>query len=65
MSLGFYMEVIYYSACKESCVLQRQQRQKVGVRTSPTSERIHILYLTSMFKIGVGWEVYLIPIPVI
>jgi hypothetical protein len=29
MSLGFYLKVIYKSACEESCVLQRQQRKKV------------------------------------
>jgi hypothetical protein len=65
MSLGFYLKVIYKSACEESCVLQFQQRQKVGVGTLPTSERIHILYLTSMYKIGIGLEVSLNPIHVI
>jgi hypothetical protein len=44
MSLGFYLKVIYKSACKELCISQRQQQQKVGVGTLPTSERIHILY---------------------
>ncbi len=28
MSLGFYLKVIYKSACKESCVSQHQQRKK-------------------------------------
>ncbi len=64
-SLGFYLKVIYKFACKESCILQCQQCQKVGVGTLPMSERIHILYLTSTYKIGIGWEVSLIPICVI
>ena len=29
MSFGFYLKVIYKSACKESCILQCQQCQKV------------------------------------
>ncbi len=35
MSLGFYLKVIYKSACKELCVSQRQQHQKVGVSKTP------------------------------
>ncbi len=36
-----------------------------GVGTSPMPERIHIMYQTSMYNIGIGWEVSLIPIRVI
>jgi hypothetical protein len=36
-----------------------------GVGTLPMPERIHIMYYTSPYKIGIGWEVSLIPIHVI
>jgi hypothetical protein len=40
MSLGFYLKVIYKSACEESCVSQCQQHQKVGVLgTTPNARK--------------------------
>jgi hypothetical protein len=45
MSLEFYLKVIYYSACKESCITQRQQRQKVGVGTMPNARKNPYLVL--------------------
>ncbi len=45
MSLGFYLKVIYKSTCKESCVLQCQQCQKVGVGTMPNARKNTYLVL--------------------
>ncbi len=45
MSLGFYLKVIYKSACKESCVSQCQQCQKVGVGTTPNARKNPYLVL--------------------
>ncbi len=45
MSLGFYLKVIYYSACKESSISQCQQRQKVGVGTTPNARKNPYLVL--------------------
>jgi hypothetical protein len=45
MSLGFYLKVIYKSVCKELCVLQHKQRQKVRVRTTPNARKNPYLVL--------------------
>ncbi len=45
MTLGFYLKVIYKSACEELCVSQRQQRQKVGVGTTPNTRKNQYLVL--------------------
>ncbi len=45
MSLGFYLKVIYKSACEESCVLQCQQCQKEGVGTMPNVRKNPYLVL--------------------
>ncbi len=45
MSLGFYLKVIYKSACKELCILQCQQCQKVGVGTTPNARKNPYLVL--------------------
>ena len=45
MSLEFYLKVIYMSACKEACVLQCQQRKKVGVGTTPNARKNPYLVL--------------------
>jgi hypothetical protein len=45
MSLRFYLKVIYKSVCEELCVLQRQQRQKVGVGTTPNTRKNPYLVL--------------------
>ncbi len=45
MSLGLYLIVIYKSVCKESCVLQHQQCQKVGVGTMPNARKNSYLVL--------------------
>jgi hypothetical protein len=45
MSLGFYLKVIYKSACEESCVLQCQQHRKVGVGTTPNARKNPYLVL--------------------
>jgi hypothetical protein len=45
MSLGFYLKVIYKSVCKESCISQRQQHQKVGVSTMPNVRKNSYLVL--------------------
>ncbi len=45
MSLGFYLKVIYKSACEESCVSQWQQHQKVGVSTMPNIRKNPYLVL--------------------
>ncbi len=79
--LRILFESELYSACEESCILCRilhdpihlsahlelahSQCQKVVDGTSSTPERIHIMYWTSTYKIGDGWEVSLIPIHVI
>jgi hypothetical protein len=67
MSLGFYLKVIYYSACKESCVSQRQQCQKVGVGTKPNTRKNPYLVLDFYVQdwCWIQWEVSLIPIHVI
>ncbi len=39
MSLGFHLKVICKSACKESCMSQFQQCQKVGVGTTPNARK--------------------------
>ncbi len=39
MSLGLYLKVIYKSACKESCISQHQQCQKVEVGTTPNARK--------------------------
>ncbi len=45
MSLRFYLKVIYKSVCKELCLLQRQQCQKVGVGTTPNARKNPYLVL--------------------
>ncbi len=45
MSLRFYLKVFYKSACDELWVLQRQQRQKVGVGTTPNARKNQYLVL--------------------
>ena len=45
MSLGFYLKVIYKSACEKLCILQRQQCQKVGVGTMPNARKNPYLVL--------------------
>jgi hypothetical protein len=45
MRLRFYLKVIYKSACKELCILQRQQHQKVGVGTMPNARKNPYLIL--------------------
>ena len=45
MSLGFYLKVIYKSVCKELCVSQHQQCQKVGVSTMPNDRKNPYLVL--------------------
>ena len=60
-SLVLDLSVLHPSAHLE---LAHSQHQKVGVGTSPTQERNHIMYQTSTHRIGIGWEVSLIPIHV-
>ncbi len=45
MSLRFHLKVIYKSACEELCILQCQQRQKVGVGTMPNARKNPYLVL--------------------
>jgi hypothetical protein len=45
MSLGFYLKVIHKSACKELCILQCQQRQKVRVGTTHNARKNPYLVL--------------------
>jgi hypothetical protein len=45
MTLGFYLKVIYKSACEELCASQRQQRQKEGVSTTSNARKNPYLVL--------------------
>jgi hypothetical protein len=45
MILRFYLKVIYESACEELCASQCQQRQKVGVGTTPNARKNPYLVL--------------------
>ncbi len=53
MTLGFYLKVINKSACKESCISQRQQRQKVGVGTTSNARKNPYLVLDFYVQ---GWR---------